>query len=41
MSLRPRRASIEPLRFPRVSGDEPWWGVADVFKTQFSPRERG
>ena len=27
--------------FPRVSGDEPWWGVADVFKTQFSPRERG
>ena len=41
MSPHSARPSGLERYFPRVSGDEPWWGVADVFKTQFSPRERG
>ena len=29
------------VRFPRVSGDEPWNQLADAIPGAFSPRERG
>ena len=37
-------ASMDPwtsLRFPRVSGDEPYLAMAAVLESAFSPRERG
>ena len=29
------------IRFPRVSGDEPAYGLANDYEVRFSPRERG
>ena len=41
MSLRLRIADDLPLRFPRVSGDEPYDRTHPTAARMFSPRERG
>ena len=41
MSLSPLILSTVPLRFPRVSGDEPIKRISNGFELGFSPRERG
>ena len=33
--------TLDPTRFPRVSGDEPKGNVAKRDRKRFSPRERG
>ena len=32
---------LSGIRFPRVSGDEPAYGLANSYEVTFSPRERG
>ena len=32
---------VHRLRFPRVSGDEPWSVKIEAEEVEFSPRERG
>ena len=41
MSRQRRPPETAPLRFPRVSGDEPDDSAAIYYVTLFSPRERG
>ena len=41
MSLAASELVIMPVRFPRVSGDEPILPTARTSKARFSPRERG
>ena len=41
MSLLPIEELRTELRFPRVSGDEPYLAMAAVLESAFSPRERG
>ena len=41
MSPQPFRPLACGLRFPRVSGDEPWFSDAYADDPKFSPRERG
>ena len=41
MSLQARQTGIRPLRFPRVSGDEPVVCQVLTHGALFSPRERG
>ena len=41
MSPDHRQGSPSSLRFPRVSGDEPWTLDAYTEMAVFSPRERG
>ena len=41
MSLRRAGAVVTARGFPRVSGDEPLVGKADLPELMFSPRERG
>ena len=41
MSPRRGRAARPPVRFPRVSGDEPTYMIDTNADTEFSPRERG
>ena len=41
MSRLVSRRSVWALRFPRVSGDEPFQTALDAANVEFSPRERG
>ena len=41
MSPRPLMVAVIPIRFPRVSGDEPTIGTVNAKGLTFSPRERG
>ena len=41
MSPPPPPLGSKSLRFPRVSGDEPWGCLAVAVLLPFSPRERG
>ena len=41
MSRHDRRVAVRPLRFPRVSGDEPETFKTKLLQALFSPRERG
>ena len=41
MSLMSDSTCTAPLRFPRVSGDEPLVQLPSDSHTRFSPRERG
>ena len=41
MSPRSRARGYTRIRFPRVSGDEPYVGKTKDALTMFSPRERG
>ena len=41
MSHRANKRETGSRRFPRVSGDEPLVGKADLPELMFSPRERG
>ena len=41
MSRRFRIPRRTPMRFPRVSGDEPVYAVGTPGVAKFSPRERG
>ena len=41
MSRTASRVPSAPIRFPRVSGDEPWIDKVNDAGYAFSPRERG
>ena len=41
MSPQVQNRLVELLGFPRVSGDEPFFGVEEDSGLMFSPRERG